>query len=132
MTHPNERFVAAPLVDRTNGEPAILRGLTSTESTWAIGLAFVVWLLPGAGLGFLIATVAWPALAIAVTVLVCTILPVATVWFGAGALAKLKRERPAHYHIHLARLYLTRYLGRRQHFIAHRGPWDLGRSLPRK
>ena len=128
MAHPNEHFehfAAAPLVDRTNGEPPILRGLTSTESNWAIGLAFSVWLLPGAVLGFLTGI---PALSL----LVITIFPIVTVWFGAGALAKLKRERPAHYHVHLARLWMTRYLGRRQHFVAHRGPWDLGRSLPRK
>ena len=127
MANPNlhDHIAGAPLVDRTNGEPPILRGLTSTESVWAIGAAFALWLFPGAVLGYLTGI---PALGL----LVCALFPLATVWLGAGALQKLKRERPAHYHVHLARLWLTRYLGRRQHFVAHRGPWDLGRSLPRK
>ena len=125
MNDANARPMAAPLVDRSNSEPPILRGLTSTESVWAIGLAFAVWLVPGALLGFLTGT-------LAVALLVWSILPLITVWLGAGALQKLKRERPAHYHLHLARLWLARHLGHRQHFVAYRGPWDLGRSLPRK
>lgn len=121
----SSRWSAAPLVDRSNGEPAILRGLTSTESVWAISLAFLVWLFPGA-------VIVYATESATAGLLVCAICPIATVWLGAGKLQTLKRDRPAHYHVHLARLWLTRYLGRRQHFVDHRGPWDLGRSLPRK
>ena len=60
--------VEAPLVDRPNGEPPIVRGLTATELAWAAGLAFFCW-LPA---GLVLARVAGTPV---VAVLFCSIVP---------------------------------------------------------
>ena len=94
-----------PLVDRVNTEPPILKGLSSTESLWAIGLAFAVWVPIGALSGVLFSSLA------------------------AGRMQRVKRDRPDHYYIHLAQRWCVRYGVARARFITHVGRWDMGRSL---
>ena len=111
-----------PLVDRVNNEPPILKGLSSTESLWAIGLAFAVWVPLGTLAGLLAASVA-------VGVLVTGGGALATVWLAAGQMQALKRDRPDHYYIHLVHRWCARYGLSRERFVTHRGRWDMGRSL---
>ena len=111
-----------PLVDRVNSEPPILKGLSSTESLWAIGLAFALW-VPLGTLAGIVAT----SLAIGVLVTGCGAL--ATVWLAAGQMQALKRDRPDHFYIHLVHRWCARYGVARARFITHAGRWDLGRSL---
>ena len=66
-----------PLVDRVNTEPPILKGLSSTESLWAIGLAFAVWVPTGAITGALVSS-------LAVGVLVTGVGALAAVWLAAA------------------------------------------------
>ena len=114
--------VEAPLVDRPNGEPPIVRGLTATELAWAAGLAFFCW-LPA---GLVLARVAGTPV---VAVLFCSIVPTATVYVLAGWFLRLKRDRPQDYHILLAKRTLACAFGLGERYIDRLGLWDLGRSL---
>jgi conjugative transfer region protein (TIGR03750 family) len=112
----------APLPDRVNAEPAIIKGLSYTESKWTIGLAFLLWFPVGSVVG--LALQHFP-----VAVLIIATGPIATVWLAAGYLATMKRNRPDHYYVQLfmrraARLHLIR-----SHFVTHAGAWELGRTL---
>ena len=118
-------LAAVPLVDRVNNEPPILKGLSSTESLWAIGLAFALWLPLGALMGFVAASVA-------AGVLVTGGGALATVWLAAGQMQVLKRDRPDHYYIHRMHRLCARLGVARARFITHAGRWDLGRSLLRR
>lgn len=112
----------APLVDRCNGAPPILRGLTANELLWVVGMAVLFWLVP--------AIVLWQVtdlLVLAVALLFSA--PAVTVWLLAGWFQSLKRDRPQDYHLLLAKRWLARHLRFREHFVSHRGSWDLGRSL---
>lgn len=111
-----------PLVDRVNNEPPILKGLSSTESLWAIGLAFGLWVPLGTLVGFL-------STSVAVGVLVTGCGALGTVWLAAGQMQILKRDRPDHYYIHLVHRWCARSHVARARFITHVGRWDMGRSL---
>ena len=111
----------APLVDRTNGAPPILRGLTSSEMFWAAGLAFVAWLPPGIVIGHKLHPV--------VAVLVCGAMPIVTVYLLAGWFQRLKRDRPQGYHVLLAKRMAARHFALPDRFVGLRSLWDLGRSL---
>ena len=111
-----------PLVDRVNTEPPILKGLSSTESLWAIGLAFAVWVPIGVLSGLLFSS-------LAIGVLVTGAGALAAVWLAAGRMQRVKRDRPDHYYIHLAQRWCVRHGLARARFITHVGRWDMGRSL---
>lgn len=113
----------APLPDRVNAEPAIIRGLSSTESLWAIGLAFLLWLPVAGVVGLAVRNVP-------IAVLIIVAGPLATVWLASGQMAKLKRNRPDHYYIHLALHWAASMHLVRARFITHTGAWDIGRTLP--
>lgn len=113
----------APLSDRINSEPAILRGLSSSEIITAAAVFFPVWLVIGLLLGGLLHIMQ-----------LAFILPIggpmASVWISAGFLARVKRNRPNHYHWLALQWWLHKSLGFPAPFIAHGGSWDLGRSMP--
>lgn len=113
----------APLPDHVNAEPAIIKGLSYTESKWAIGLAFLLWFPVGSLVGLALQN-------LPVAVLIIATGPIATIWLVAGQMAKLKRNRPDHYYVHLllhaaAAMHLIRTA-----FVTHAGAWDMGRMLP--
>jgi conjugative transfer region protein (TIGR03750 family) len=112
----------APLPDRVNAEPAIIKGLSYTESKWAIGLAFLLWFPVGSLLGLALHH-------LPVAVLVIATGSIATVWLAAGYLATMKRNRPDHYYVQLLKHRAARLGLIRSHFVTHAGTWDLGRSL---
>lgn len=112
-----------PLPNRVNAEPAIVRGLSSTESVWVIGLAFLLWFPVSGVLGF-----AFRSLPMAVFVIVTG--PLATAWLASGQMATVKRNRPDHYYIHLALHWFAAMHLIRSPFVAHSGAWDIGRTLP--
>ncbi|MCK0508628.1 TIGR03750 family conjugal transfer protein [Aromatoleum anaerobium] len=125
LAQPDATFGAhgAPLPDRVNAEPAIIRGLSSTESVWVIGLAFLLWFPVSGVLGF-----AFRSLPMAVFVIVTG--PLATAWLVSGQMATVKRNRPDYYYIHLA---LHRFASMhliRSPFVTHSGAWEIGRTLP--
>jgi conjugative transfer region protein (TIGR03750 family) len=111
---------AAPLTDRANREPAILRGLTSSEAQLAIFIVWPAWVLVAALVAFL--TRIW-----ALGVLIGSLAPMLTIWIAAGRLAKIKRNKPDYYYMHRFRLWLAKN-GFHNPFIAHKGSWELGRD----
>lgn len=113
----------APLTDRVNSEPPILKGLSATETMVAMAVLFPLWFVVGGLLALLFKR--WQILP-----LLAVIGPMVSVWMGAGFFASFKRNRPDHYYWHA-------FVWKRHHlgfgvapFIAHRGAWDLGRSMP--
>lgn len=112
----------APLPDRVNAEPAIIKGLSYTESKWVIGLAFLLWFPVGGVVG--LALQHFP-----VAVLIIATGPIATVWVAAGYLATMKRNRPDHYYVQLLKRRAARLGLIRSHLVSHAGAWDLGRTL---
>lgn len=114
---------AAPLPDRVNTEPAIIKGLSSTESKWAIGLAFLLWFPVGSLVGLALRN-------LPIAVLIVATGPLATVWLAAGQMAKLKRNRPDHYYVHLLLHWAAALRLIRSDFVTHSGTWDIGRTLP--
>lgn len=117
-----ERQVAsAPLTDRANREPDILRGLTSSEATLAILIVAPIWLL----IGVLVAVITeiW-----ALGVLLASLAPMITIWIAAGWLAKVKRNKPDDYYTHSFRYWLAAN-GFRNPFISHKGYWENGRNM---
>jgi len=112
-----------PLTDRVNGQPPILKGLSSKEVGLAMVVAFPAWFLIGLLIGFI--SGAWMLLMVA-----AIFGPLCTVWVGAGFMAKVKRNRPDHYHLHAAMAWLNKFGLRKTRFLTHAGAWDLGRSMP--
>ncbi|NMG30175.1 TIGR03750 family conjugal transfer protein [Aromatoleum evansii] len=112
----------APLPDRVNAEPAIIKGLSYTESKWTISLAFLLWFPVGSVVG--LALRHFP-----VAVLIIATGPIATVWLAAGYLATMKRNRPDHYYVQLLKRRAARLGLIRSHFVTHAGAWELGRTL---
>lgn len=112
----------APLTDRVNNEPPILKGLSASEVTVATVVSVLVWFVIGSALALFFgrAVILFGLLVVG---------PVATVWVSAGWLAGIKRNRPIGYYWHRFLWWLHRLGLRRIKFIDRRGPWDLGRSL---
>jgi len=113
----------APLTDRVNSEPPVLRGLSVTEVMVSTALFFPVWL----GVGFLAAHLfhRWQ-----IFILLGIFGPLFSVWASAGLLASLKRNRPDHYYWQAWLWWLHRHGLWTVPFVSHRGAWDLGRTLP--
>lgn len=114
--------VATPLTDRANSEPAILRGLTSTETSIAGILALIFW----ACIGVLVAllTKVW-----AIGVLIASLAPMLTVWILAGWLANIKRDRPDNFYVHKFWEWRAKTGLAKSPFITHHGFWDIGREF---
>lgn len=116
-------MVAAPLTDRVNSEPPILKGLSASETIVSAALFVPIWIFIGAVLGLLLRR--WQY-----GLILAVIGPLASVWVSAGFFAKLKRDRPDHYFVHWFSWWRHRKGFGRSPFISLHGAWDLGRSMP--
>lgn len=113
----------APLTDRVNVEPPILRGMTESEAA-AIGLAaLAVWLVVGTVLALVVGL--WQVLLAA-----AVFGPIVTLWKASTVLARIKRNRPDGYYRQALAMDLAARGLMRQRFIRHSGYWSLGRALP--
>ena len=113
----------APLTDRANREPAILRGLTSSEAQLAIFIVMPIYTMIGLVVAFV--TKIW-----ALGVLIASLAPMLTVWALAGWLATIKRNKPDYSYLHRFNFWLAKNGLRANRFIDHDGYWELGRDLP--
>jgi conjugative transfer region protein (TIGR03750 family) len=113
----------APLTDRANCEPPILKGLTATETLVAALVFFPAWFLVGGALALLFRH--WQIL-----MLLGVIGPLASVWFTAGFFAGVKRNRPDHYYGHAVELARQRLGFKRATLLVRAGGWELGREMP--
>ena len=113
----------APLTDRVNGEPPILKGLSSSEVQYAGACFFPLWFVFGGLLALLFRH--WQIL-----MLLSVLGPMLSVYACAGYFAKLKRNRPDHYYRHVFIRWLHRLGLWGSPFVSRCGAWDLGRSLP--
>ena len=115
--------LVAPLTERVNSEPPIMRGLSATETMVAMAVFFPLWFVLGAACAVLFGR--WQIL-----MLMGVIGPMVSVWVSAGFLARFKRNRPDHYYWHAFIRWRHRLGIGSSVFIVHRGAWDLGRSMP--
>jgi len=109
----------APLTDRANNEPAIMRGLTASETQIAALIFFPVWVVIGVLVAFI--TKIW-----AIGVLIASLAPMVTVWVLAGWLATIKRDRPDNFYLHKYWHWMAKSGFSKGHFINHNGHWDIG------
>ena len=110
----------ALLADRVDTEPPIFRGCASSELLAMLVASILVWL----PLSVLV------ALAIGRVTLFLGLLAVGvlgTMYFGAGAFHRLKRNRPDHYYVHAFKRFLHDRGLRTARFIWRSGPWDISR-----
>lgn len=112
----------APLTDRANNEPAIMRGLTASETQIAAFVALPVWTV----IGVLVALITrvW-----ALGILIASLAPMLTVWFLAGWLATIKRDRPENYYFHRFWHWLAKNGLAKSPFVNHNGYWEIGREF---
>ena len=108
------------LADRVDVEPPIFRGCSSSELLTLLGVAVAVWL----PLSVLISLAAGK-LPFALGVVAVGV--IGTVYFGAGAFQRVKRNRPDHYYMHALRRFLHMRKLWTSPFIVRRGTWDIGR-----
>lgn len=115
--------VHAPLTDRANREPVILRGLTSSEAQAVIFIVMPIYTVIGLVVAF--ATKMW-----ALGVLIASLAPMLTVWTVAGWIAKVKRNKPDYYYQHRFKLWLAEKGLIKSRFIDHDGFWETGLDVP--
>lgn len=113
----------APLTDLVNVEPPILNGMTSTEATYVGIAAFVLWLILGSILAWLVGF--WQ-----LVLGLATFGPVVTVWLASQRFASIKRDRPDGFYMQQARRWMASVGLRQSRLIDHSGRWSLGRALP--
>ena len=111
-----------PLADRINAEPAILRGLSSSEALMAIVVAFAFWVPVGLLIGAVVGHMQ-------VSVIFMGFGSLGTVWLSSGWFQKVKRDRPDFYYQHQFKKWRVRF-GMSHRFLNQSGVWDLGRSMP--
>lgn len=113
----------APLTDRINAEPSILRGLSLSEAWLAIGVSFGVWIPVSLLIGLLMQHL--PA-----AVIFMGAGPIFTVWALSGWLAQTKRNRPDYFYQHKFKRWMAAKGWWPSRFVHTNGAWDIGRSLP--
>ena len=112
----------APVTDRVNVEPAIIRGMTVTEAKVISLVTVPVFLLLGGIL--LLITGFWQF------ILVLGVAgPLIALWYASAYLQKVKRGRSDGYYTQAIHLWLARRGLVANKFLSHHGQWDLGRSL---
>jgi conjugative transfer region protein (TIGR03750 family) len=112
----------APVTDRVNVEPVILRGMTMSEAQLVAAVSMVVFLLLGAGLWFI--TGFWQV------VLILGIFgPSACLWYASAYLAQIKRGRPDAYYTQAIHIWWAQKGLVKHKFTRHEGYWSLGRDL---
>ena len=120
---PQGRSSEAPLTDRVNGEPPILRGMTESEATMIGLVSLVAWVAVGAVVAVVVGL--WQIILVA-----AVFGPMLTLWKASSYLASLKRNRPDGYYWQALLLWLAKHGLAPQRFIRHAGYWSLGRDLP--
>ena len=116
-------MAVAPLTDRVNSEPPILKGLSASETIICAAVFFPIWVFIGIVLGLLLRL--WQ-----VGLILSVLGPLGSVWVSAGFFAKLKRDRPDHYFVHWFGDWRQRHGLGQSAFVCRLGAWDLGRSMP--
>lgn len=116
------RLSPAPLTDRANSEPAIMRGLTASETQLAAFIALPFWVVVGVLVA--IASEVW-----ALGVLIASLAPMVTVWMLGGRLASIKRDRPDGFYMHKFWQWRAKAGLGESPFITHDGYWDIGRDI---
>ena len=112
----------APVTDRVNVEPAIIRGMTVTEAKVISWVTVPLFLLLGGIL--LLITGFWQF------ILVLGVAgPLVSLWYASAYLQKAKRGRPDGYYTQAIHLWLAKRGLVTNKFLTHNGQWDLGRSL---
>jgi conjugative transfer region protein (TIGR03750 family) len=112
----------APLTDRVNAAPSILRGLSGTETVIALSVFFPFFLI----IGVIISSITGKWM---IAPLAGFIGSFTAVWFGAGYIAGIKRNRPDHYYNQAAAIWLDKIGGPKSKFIRYSGNWEIGRTF---
>lgn len=112
----------APVTDRVNVEPAILRGMTMTEAKVISLVTVPIFLLLGVALMYF--TGFWQFI-----LALGFVGPLITLWYASEYLQGLKRDRPDGYYTQAIHLWLAKRGFVTNKFLSHDGQWDLGRSL---
>ena len=112
----------APVTDRVNVEPAIMRGMTVTEARLIALVAFPLCILLGVIL--LMITGFWQFI-----LMLGMVGPLVALWVGSGYLQTIKRGRPDGYYTQAIHLWLAKRGLTTNQFLSHNGQWDLGRSM---
>jgi conjugative transfer region protein (TIGR03750 family) len=112
----------APVTDRVNVEPAIMRGMTVTEARLIALVTFPICLLLGVIL--LMITGFWQFI-----LMLGMVGPLVALWVGSGYLQKIKRGRPDGYYTQAIHLWMAKRGLTTNQFLSHNGQWDLGRSM---
>lgn len=110
------------LAERLNAEPVIFKGCGSSELAYLLVVAVAFWFPVSIVLATLLGAPAMGIGSSAVGVL-------ATVWFMAGVLQRLKRGRPDGYYQQRIVVWLHDHKLRRSPLIRASGAWDIGRTL---
>ncbi len=108
------------LADRVDTQPPIFRGCSSSELLTMLVVSILVWLPLS-----LIVAVAIGRVTLFLGLLAIGVL--GTIYFGAGAFHRLKRNRPDHYYVHAFKRFLHDKRWHSARFIWRSGPWDIGR-----
>jgi len=112
-----------PLTDRVNAEPAILRGLSSTEAVIAIAVSFAIWIPISLVIAFAVGHMQ-------VSVIFMGAGPIASVWLLSGWFQKVKRDQPDYVYLHKYRKWMAAKGLSVPRFLSHSGYFDIGRSVP--
>lgn len=112
----------APVTDRVNVEPAILRGMTMTEAKVISLVTVPLFLVLGTVLMYF--TGFWQFI-----LALGFVGPLITLWYASDYLQELKRNRPDGYYTQAIHLWLAKRGFVNNKFLSHHGQWDLGRSL---
>lgn len=112
----------APVTDRVNVEPAIMRGMTVTEARLIALVTFPICILLGVIL--LMITGFWQFI-----LMLGIVGPLVSLWVGSGYLQMIKRGRPDGYYTQAIHLWMAKHGLTTNKFLSHNGQWDLGRSM---
>ncbi|HEX7635851.1 MAG TPA: TIGR03750 family conjugal transfer protein [Noviherbaspirillum sp.] len=112
----------APLTDRVNAEPAILRGLSSTEALIAIGASFAFWIPVSLVIGFAVQH-------LQVSVIFMGAGPICSVWLLSGWFQKVKRDQPDYVYLHKIKKWGAAKGLLVSRFLSHSGYFDIGRTV---
>jgi conjugative transfer region protein (TIGR03750 family) len=112
----------APVTDRVNVEPAILRGMTISEAQIVASVSLVAFLVLGA--------ILWRLTGFWQIVLILGIFgPSACLWYASSYLAQVKLNRPDAYYTQAIHIWWANLGVVSCKFTRHTGYWSLGRGL---
>jgi len=109
------------LADRVDIEPPIFKGCTSSELLAMLVAAIVAWVPLSVLIALSIGKVAFALAILAVGV-------IGSVYFGASVFQRIKRNRPDHYYVHVAKRLLHRSKLCSFPLTWRSGYWDIDRG----